>query len=327
MASASSPSLSSYYNINNAKPYVILIGTVGSGKTSLTEKLTGKRNLGVRNFGKSATRVSTIYRTESFEFADTPGYQSIDDKLDHAVNIVCALQYRPVSRVFILVKFNSRIESMYRDVKDIVASLLEYVSVLTILVTAWDTSDRSDQTENEIKNQFSDLFKIQSLFFVGIETSADDLKEVVKSTFTIPETICVPSQKIHKYFDIKKEDLLIITYISDKTHEYQKLVQDARVTAEEFTDLSEKENFVFSAQVALKDIIDVFKEDFLSRFQLDPLKPEEFATLDQFHEELTAALRGYRAFCKLLNTYGNGSECPLSPFRRCPLCGEVYIKV
>lgn len=47
--------------IINDKPYVILIGAVGSGKTTLTEKLTGLRNLGVKNFGSSANRVSTIY--------------------------------------------------------------------------------------------------------------------------------------------------------------------------------------------------------------------------------------------------------------------------
>ena len=97
-------------NVSNSKPYVILIGAVGSGKTTLTEKLTGKRNLGVKAFGTSATRISTIYQTESFEFADTPGYMSFDNKLDHAVNIVCAMHYRPVSRIFILVKFDSRID-------------------------------------------------------------------------------------------------------------------------------------------------------------------------------------------------------------------------
>lgn len=74
------------------------------------------------------------------------------------------------------------------------------------------------------------------------------------------------------------------------------------MTPEKFTDLAEKENFVFSVQLALKDIINDFKEDFLRQFELDQVKPEKFAPLDQFHVELTAALMGYRAYCKQFNT-------------------------
>lgn len=326
-ASASSSRKVRQPDVSNPMPYIILIGAVGSGKTTLSEKLTGKRNLGVKNFGSSATRVSTIYRTESFEFADTPGYMSIDNKLDHAVNIVCALHYRPVSRIFILVKFNSRIDNMFRDVKEIVAPLMSLFGILTILVTAWDTSDGTELIANEIRSKFLKLSRIQSIFFVGKETSGEELKAIFAATFTIPFTIQVPHNQIYKYFDIKKEDLAMITYISEKAHDYQKLVQDARATADGIGDHSEKENFLFSAQVALKETIDNFKEDFLLQFELDPLKPEEFASLDQFHVELTAALRGYRAYCKEFNTFAKGSDNCLSPFRRCPHCGEVYIKV
>ena len=314
-------------NFSNSKPYVILIGAVGSGKTTLSEKLTGKRNLGVKAFGSSATRVSTIYHTESFEFADTPGYMCFDNKLDHAVNIVCAMHYRSVSRIFILVKFDSRIDNMYRGIKDIVAPLLNYRNLLTILVTAWDLSDRSEQTKIEIRNRFSQMLNIQSTDFVEKETSGEELKRVVRTTFTNAIKIEIPHEKIHKYFDIKKEELEMITYISEKTNEYRKLVQDARASAEANVNPSEKENFAFFAQVALKDIIEDFKKDFLAKFELDPLKPEEFAALNQFHNELTATLRGYRAYCKQFNTYGNGSDNPISPFRKCPRCGEVYIKV
>ena len=322
-----SPETSFKSNVSTSKPYVILIGAVGSGKTTLTEKLTGKRNLGVKAFGSSATRISTIYYTESFEFADTPGYMSCDNKLDHAVNIVCAMHYRPVSRIFILVKFDSRIDNMYRDIKDIVAPLLSYRNLLTILVTAWDISDQSDQTKLEIRNRFSKMLNVQSIYFVALETNGEELKRIVRAAITNAMTIDIPHRKLHKYFDIKKEDLEMITYISEKAHEYQKLVQDALARAEAYADQSEKENFAFYAQVALKGIIDNFKDDFIHEFELNFVNPEEFASLDQLHVELTATLKGYRAYCKQFNTYGNGSNDPRSPFRKCPLCGEVYIKV
>ena len=146
------------------------------------------------------------------------GYLSFDNKLDHAVNILFALRNRPVSRIFILVKFSSRIDNMIRDVKDIVSPLFEYHNLLTVLVTAWDTYDRTQETADEIRNRFSQ-FNIKSIFFVGLETSGEAMKSSLEAMCTNPVRIDVPDNKIHKYFDIKKEDWAIIKHISENTHE------------------------------------------------------------------------------------------------------------
>ena len=90
--------------------YVVLVGDVGSGKSTVGEKLTGVE-------GRSSAS-STSFTTEMAVFqtrdgglvvADTPGSNAMRDKLSHNTEIASALNYADVSRILLVVKAETRI--------------------------------------------------------------------------------------------------------------------------------------------------------------------------------------------------------------------------
>ncbi len=118
-------------------------------------------------------------------------------------------------------------------------------------------------------------------------------------------------------------------YIKDKNIEYQKMVNNTIEQANKITEAAQKEDFVFYGQVALKGIIEQWKDEFREKFKVDGVEPEEFAWFDELHSELTSHLKRYRIFCKNFRNFSEGVSTPDTPFRKCPHpgCGLVWIKV
>jgi GTPase Era involved in 16S rRNA processing len=176
------------------------MGAVGSGKTTLAAKLSGKK-LDISHFGASATRQSTIYRTFAFEFSDTPGFQSVENKLNHAVNIICALHHRPISRLFILIKYECRLDRMYNNVIDIVKSFNKLRSSMALIVTAWDESDGSEDLNMRIAEYFTEKLKIGSILFSGHNYSRIDLLfEMRRQLQNTPITVKIQPETIWTLF-------------------------------------------------------------------------------------------------------------------------------
>ena len=310
----------------NKLPYAVLVGTVGCGKSSLSSKLTSKK-CGISHFCGSATRQSTIYRTSYFEFSDTPGYRSRKDKLDHAVNIICALQYKPVSRIFVLSKFDCRVDQIVNNAKEIITPFLGYRSLLTVVITAWDLSDRTQETKQKIIDAFHEDFDIMSLLFTEKDTKREELIKIMRNLLIEePQKIEITAKNISKFFDLKKNDHEIIAAIRAKTETYQTMVQTTKNQANGMQQSQEKEDFVFLSQRALLEIKEQMKEEFVEQYVVDISDPEEFACLHQLHVQLHAAYKTYRDYCRQFIkdiTAGVGNH----PFRKCPHCGEVWTKV
>jgi GTPase Era involved in 16S rRNA processing len=88
-------------------PLVVVIGQIGSGKTTLVNKLCNSR-LNTDAGGPSATQM--IWSLSSahgngFSVYDTPGFGTDKNKLHHAAAIVGALTNEKVSRILVVVKF------------------------------------------------------------------------------------------------------------------------------------------------------------------------------------------------------------------------------
>jgi len=321
-------------NINEVLPYAVLVGPVGSGKTTLTQKLTGLQNQGVSEFGMSATRASTIYITKSnaFHFVDTPGYLALEDKITHAVNILLALRFRRVSRIFVLCKCDARIENVVRDLDSIIKPMLDFRDVVTIIVTSWDQFEQlndgstADDKKNRFKQVFKGRFRVESVLFVGLNTTVKALESSMMSCFVKERlNINIPNAKITRYFDVKNDDIVMMNDVEEKTIMYRALANQVTNQAESLTGKRQKDDFIFYAQVALKEILFAVKDEFVRKFSLNTSVIEDYATLDQLHENLTDILKGIRSYCKQFNNFAEG--CENSPFRSCPHCGEVWIKV
>ena len=93
-------------------PYVVLLGDVGTGKSTLVEKLTGESGRS-SDSSMSYTRSSEVFWVPdgSLIIADTPGSNALEDKLEHNIWIAGALNYMPVSRILLKLKLASTLSS------------------------------------------------------------------------------------------------------------------------------------------------------------------------------------------------------------------------
>lgn len=66
------------------RPYVVLIGDVGIGKSTLVEKLTGYHRLSSSG-DVSFTKTSTVYTTyeDKLQICDTPGSNPLEQRFEH----------------------------------------------------------------------------------------------------------------------------------------------------------------------------------------------------------------------------------------------------
>ena len=131
-------------------PYIVLLGDVGAGKSTIVEKLSGET-------GRSSAASSSVTKcTETFTVpdgslivADCPGSNAIEDKLGHNLWIACAFNFRPVSKADILtLKHESRILRYCWDVSKVCLSV-RFVGVpfLSILCSKTDLKMKNKKCE------------------------------------------------------------------------------------------------------------------------------------------------------------------------------------
>jgi GTPase SAR1 family protein len=94
------------------RPYFVLMGDVGCGKSTICEKLTGIKGLSSKK-STSYTKDSKVFLVENkYWLADTPGLKSIKERLDHALNLLGALRYRPLTCFLVVCSMKDRIDGL-----------------------------------------------------------------------------------------------------------------------------------------------------------------------------------------------------------------------
>ena len=155
LATASAPTLRVYLTILSTglskKPYIVLLGDVGAGKSTLVEKVTGLKGRSSgkgRSFTKKASYA--LSTDNSLIISDTPGVNVISDKLAQNVWITQALNLQPVSQILITVKADTRMENVINRVQEYSSKLsaLDKREAVGLVVTNMDNRE-IDWTESD----------------------------------------------------------------------------------------------------------------------------------------------------------------------------------
>ena len=181
--------------------YVILVGDAGTGKSTLVEKLTG-----VKGRSSNAMECFTI-SSEAFLVpngslivSDTPGSNSRKEKLQHNVWIAGAFNFRPVSKVFIVVKAETRIDSVIDNVRRYADSFLELPTELVgVLVTHMDVVE---WTETCFSLAVSDDLGIDSVVYSARATGGVKLLRDILGTCSRKHSLTVDKENFLKFFKI-----------------------------------------------------------------------------------------------------------------------------
>ena len=304
-------------------PYVVLLGDVGTGKSTLVEKLT-KRQGRSSNANESFTRASEVFWVPdgSLIVADTPGSNALKEKLEHNVNIAAALNFRPVSRILIVVKAETRIDNVVDNVRKYADRFLELpMDVVGVLVTHMDVVDWG---EEDFTPRINDELGIDTVVFSWIITGHQTLKQSILKTCTETYNLTVNDENFFKLFKIHSNHRKILQSTSD---EVKKFLDKKNAFDEARKAFSGKDliDLVFEFQAYMTDeIVEAQKrmsEKNNFTFRGDGAANEAGHVANMVNQ-LRMILYDIRTEC-----LGYQSEHGVSELRKCPHCGLIWTKV
>ena len=315
-------STTEYWNFEKP-PYIVLVGDVGTGKSTIVEKLTGVK--GRSSVAKlSVTKSSTVLWVPdgSLIVSDTPGSNPLKDKLDHNIWIAGALNFRPVSRIFIVVKAEPRMANVFENVSKYADRFLELpMDVVGVLVTHMDMVD---WTAEEFTPLINDELGINTVVFSWVSTKHETLLQSILETCTKEFNLTVNDENFLKLFKIHNSHRMILQSTSDEVKNFKekkKAFDDARnaFNGKDLVDL------VFEFQAYMTDEIAQAQKRISEENEFTFCgdgAANEAGHVANMVNQLRTILFHIRTECREYQSAHGVSE-----LRKCPYCGIIWTKV
>ncbi|CAD8099941.1 unnamed protein product [Paramecium sonneborni] len=189
---------------------IVLIGMIGSGRTTLFNKIC-KSQEKVKAGGSSSTRQSILGKSaygHEFFVIDTPGLGSDQDKINHAIGILNAVQDQPLNKIILAVKFDN-FAIMINQLLIQMKIFQRYQKMFTVFVTHFDQSKNKENDKIAIKKEVEKI-GIQSILFFQIIDNAQSICDQINTLLnqTIPRKVEITQEEFLKYFDLFDDDEL-----------------------------------------------------------------------------------------------------------------------
>ena len=304
--------------------YVVLLGDVGSGKSTVVEKLTGEKGRS-SDASISFTRTSEAFCVPdgSLIISDTPGSNAMDDELEHNVWIAAAFNYRPVSRLFIVVKAEDRKDTVISNISKYANRFLETaeIDVLGVLVTHMDTVK---WTAEELIPDVERKLGIDTVVFSGIDTTAENLLSNILTTCTEKHNLTVDNENFFKFFKLHSNHMKILRCTKDEVNRFSAIKENFNEVRQDYTG-TDLIDLVFEFQAYMADeIVEAQKrlteKNNFTFYGNDAAN--EAGHVANMVNQLRTILYDIRVEC-----VGFQSGHGVSQLRKCPHCGLIWIKV
>ena len=304
-------------------PYIVLLGDVGTGKSTIVEKLTGEKGRS-SDANESFTKTSNVFWVPdgSLIVSDTPGSNALRDKLEHNIWIAGALNFRPVSRIFIVVKAETRIDNVVDNVRKYADRFLELpMDVVGVLVTHMDTVD---WLKEDFTPRIEGELGINTVVFSKISTKRETLLQSILETCKEEYNLTVNDENFFKLFKIHNNHRKILLSTSDEVEKFsekKKAFDEARkaFSGKDLVDL------IFEFQAYMTDEIVQAQKRISEKNKFTFCgdgAANEAGHVANMVNQLRMVLYDIRTEC-----LGYQSEHGVSELRRCPYCPAIWTKV
>ena len=305
------------------------MGDAGTGKSALVEKLTGVKGRS-SNATECFTRSSKAFRVPngSLIVSDTPGSNSRKDKLQHNVWIAGAFNFRPVSKVFIVVKAETRMDSVIDNIGKYADNFLEFpTELMGVLVTHMDVVE---WTETCFSSAVSEDLGIDSVVYSSRTTSGAKLLHAILATCGERHNLTVDNEKLLKLFKIHNHHQRILRFTNEEVARFRAIKSAFDIERQRYQKMEENVNkdqvdLVFEFQAYMTDEITRAKERMTERCDFNFLGEKaanEAGHVANMANQLRLALYDIRTECLKYHFDQSASE-----LRKCPHCGHVWEKV
>ena len=309
------------------KPYVILIGNVGAGKSTLVEKVTGKTGIS----SAASTSVTKACKViESFDgsliICDTPGTNSFTDQFDSNLEVAHALNFMPVNLVLITVKADVRIESVAKGLREYMECFIPEdfpIKLIGFCITHMDTVTWG---EDELIRYLKFDLGIEKVIFSSHGKGSSTLVQEIKNEClkNQPVPIFVDCEMFLKLFKINNHEIKILRETRREVARFEKMKKDFYDQQRSFTEIEQKD-MIFEFQAWMHDQIVETQRNLSCNnnfsFTGGPGIANEAGHIANLTNQLRQVLRDVRIEAMKYH------DDVVTDFRKCPYCGEVWQKV
>eukprot|EP00111_Clytia_hemisphaerica_P023492 TCONS_00069223-protein len=302
-------------------PYVVLVGNVGSGKSTIVEKLTGEKGRSSSS-AESATRATEYFWTpdQRLLIADTPGTNPRKDKLEHNNEIAAALSYREVSKFLIVAKAHVRMDQTISEIKQYSDRFVELPDDLVgVMVTHMDINKEWD--EREIKEVLYERFEISDVIFSGSHKIADEVNRRIIDTCQTSYRIDVGCRLYNELFRTEESNIKILKITNEIVRRFEQIRKDF-VKKLALCSQLDRANAIFEFLTFFKEKqLETGKAEMICNLKFNfkgengDLQKGFLINMENQANAVMSDLRKEAAFYQLEAT---------SAVRRCPFCGTAW---
>ena len=308
-------------------PYVILIGNVGAGKSTLVEKVSGATGMSSAASTR-VTKTADVFLSVdgSLMICDTPGTNSTTDQLSSNIEIARALNFMPVNLVLITVKAHVRMESVAKGFREYMEYFLPEDFPLELIGFCITHMDTVIWVENELIHYLKSDLGIENVICSFPEKKSRTLIQEIKDEClkNQPVSIDIDSEIFLRLFKINNNEIKILRETRKEVARFEKIKKDFYVQLKCYNEIEQKE-MIFEFQAWMSDQI-VESQRNLScnnnfSFTGGPGIANEAGHIANLTNQLRQVLRNVRIEAMKYHVDVQ------TDFRKCPYCGKIWQKV
>eukprot|EP00026_Physarum_polycephalum_P007742 Phypoly_transcript_07808.p1 GENE.Phypoly_transcript_07808~~Phypoly_transcript_07808.p1 ORF type:complete len:460 (+),score=62.87 Phypoly_transcript_07808:80-1459(+) len=316
------------------KKYVVLMGKVGVGKTTLFNKITNSNepvDEGQDSITRKVTIANVAHGNVPMAVSDTPGLSSLSDTLHHALSIRNALNRQEVHAIVVVVKFE-RAGVMLRHISDVFESFGDYTSHLCVVVTHWDKiqkkgEDRVKKETKDIKDSFANA-GITKVIYVGKNTQPKDLcTQLVAHCSPSPAVIKIAKSQIYKKFDLSPPNMLLDQKLKTAEAEFSVLAENMKNLMQS-PPAEDRDSFFHSCMVSISTFAEEACYKFVKENGKTMTEMDSYAAYMKLKKKVAIIVKALRELAQEKMSFSLlDADDPRNRFRKCPFCGTIWIKV
>jgi len=305
-------------------PYVVLVGNVGAGKSTIVEKLTGIT-------GRSSTTSASFTRSadyfwvpdKSLLIADTPGANPRKEKMEHNIEIAGAFNYRPVSKLFIVARADTRLDQTLSNVTEYADRFVSLpMKAVSVLVTHMDIE--KEWSEQEFQEALDEELGIEDSVYSGSNSSGDEILKSVLDVCRDTYQLNVTSESFLRLFKISNSNRKILKVTEDIVYQFKCYKECFDVERAKFSE-KEKVDLYFEFKTFMGERIEVAKKEMSEQLGFDYYGEKgvsEAGHLANMVNQLRAILYDIRA-----EALAYQKDHGVTQLRKCPYCPRIWAKV
>ena len=317
-----------FERIKRSENNIILFGEVGTGKTTIINKLC-RVNLLTKEGGFSCTRdVQFASTLDNSLIIDFPGLSASEDVVNHLKKQKSTLSVIPVRIICFIIKYD-RYDLIQKKAVQMLKIFYEHKDNICIIITF--SENTNDTQKSEIQFLFKKKFKIENknVIFSTKNTASSELLNklnIIKDSVSNISSIKFSERHLINSVGTEGIAFEIIEEREKTLEKYNKAVEIFRKEFNKATDYSLKFALYYSFRDYKDNLVDCFSDIVKSKVtDTDSAIVEIITFNNELYDPFNKITERFEKEMKIESATFNGGND--NRYKKCPHCGRIWFKI